>query len=354
MDPDALAELVADAGAPAQDDPAPTEEGARVHHGGVADPHVLDFSANTNPRRPPGVAHVYEAALAASGAYPDDAYPAFRAAAAAVVDCEPSQVLPTAGGLDALRLAMGATVGPGDEVIVPRPGFGEYAREVRLQGGRPTFAPAEDLLAVDPTDATMVVCCTPHNPTGRAYDVDRLRDFAARCAASDTHLLVDEAFLGFTDRPSLAGTEGTVVLRSLTKLYGLPGLRAGYAVGTGALRDRLAVARRTWGLGTPAAAVGTYCLGQTAFVEATRERVRAERERLRDRLSARFEVADSAAPFLLLACADPAAVGDLLAHLEARDIAVRDARTFRGLDRHVRVAVRRSHENDRLLEALDV
>ena len=324
---------------------------AGVHHGSRDDPELLDFSANTNPRVPEGAERVYGRALAAAGSYPDDGYPEYRHAAADAVDCAPGDVVPTPGGLAAIRLAVAAAVSPADTALVPAPSFAEYAREVRLQGGEPVFRPHDELLEADPAGHALAVACTPNNPTGEAYATERLRGFADRCREAGTVLLVDEAFLGFTDRPSLAGRDGVVVARSLTKLYGLPGLRAGYAVATGDLGDRLRTARPTWALGTPAAAVGTHCMRQREFVAATRERVREERVRMRERLSARFEVHPSDAPFLLLAVPDVEAVQR---EVEAADVAVRDARTFRGLDSHVRVAVRTPAENDRLLEALDV
>jgi len=331
-------------------DPEALAQVGRVHHGGRDDPDLLDFSANTNPRTPEGVAPVYGSALAAARSYPDG-YPRFREAAADAVGCRPEQVVPTPGGLAAVRLAVAGAVGPGETALVPAPSFGEYAREVRLQGGEPVFVDEADVLAADPADHALAVVCTPNNPTGRAYPAEEVRAFADRCRAAGTVLLVDEAFLGFTDRPSLAGREGVVVARSLTKLFGLPGLRAGYAVTTGPLLDRVETAAPPWALGTPAAAVGAYCLRQEAFVAATRERVARERERMRDRLSTRFEVAPSEAPFLLLAVGDADSV---LREAEREGVALRDARTFRGLDGHVRVAVRTRAENDRLLAALGV
>lgn len=322
----------------------------RVPHGGSDEATVLDFSANVNPERPDGVAAVYADALDAAGRYPDDDYPAFRAAAAEYVDAAPAAVVPTAGGLRAIRLALGVTVGPGDAALVPAPSFGEYAREVRLQGGEPTFVPHDEVLDADPGDHAVAVVCHPNNPTGTGYEHDALRAFADRCDESETTLLVDEAFLEFTDRPSLAGTPGVVVARSLTKVFGLPGLRAGFAVAGGDLRDRLETARPAWGLSTPAAAVGAHCLARSGFVERTRERVRAERERLRAALADRFAVHPSVANFLLLDVdGDPTAV---CRRARERGVVVRDATTFRGLDSHVRVAVRRPAENDRLLDAL--
>lgn len=330
------------------------DDSGRVYHGGVDDPWTLDFSANVNPAIPPGAARVYDAAFASARSYPADDYCEFRAAAAEHVGCEPRQVVPTSGGLGAIRLAVATSITAGDRVLLPAPSFGEYEKEVRLQGGEPLFADPEELLQEDPADVSMAVCCTPNNPTGHLPARQSLRAFADRCRVAGTDLLVDEAFLGFTEQASLAGVEGVIVARSLTKLFGLPGLRAGFAVATGDQRERIAAARPPWSLGGPAAAVGAHCLSQEAFVEETRERVVSERERMRERLAARFDVTPSAGPFLLLDAGSPEAVDDVVETARAEDVVVRDARSFRGLDSHVRVAVRLPEENDRLLDALDV
>jgi histidinol-phosphate/aromatic aminotransferase/cobyric acid decarboxylase-like protein len=87
------------------------------------------------------------------------------------------------------------------------------------------------------------------------------------------------------------------------------------------------------------------------FVAETRERVRAERERMGEALSGRFEVYPSDSPFLLLDVGEQD-VDELVDWARERGVAVRDATTFRGLDSHVRVAVRLPEENDRLLEVL--
>jgi threonine-phosphate decarboxylase len=361
MDPDAVDALRANA-EDATDSAAADEGGTtgaeasagRVPHGSSEDPLVLDFSANTNPQRPSGVAQVYEAALSAADSYPSEDYYAFRAAAAEYVGCEAPEVIPTAGGLAAIRLAIATTVESGDDVLVPTPSFGEYTREVKLQGGTPDCRAHDELLAVDPAGYALVIVCTPNNPTGDAYDPAEVRAFADRCRAAGTPLLLDEAFIDFTDLPSMAGTDGVIVARSLTKIFGLPGLRAGFAVATGQYRDRLDTARLAWGLGAVAASVGTHCLGDEAFVAETRERVATERARMAERLSARFDVHPSDAPFLLLDCGSSEAVEDILEAVREYDIVVRDARTFRGLDQHIRVAVRLPYENDLLLDALDV
>ena len=322
--------------------------GRAVHGGSTAD---LDFSANTNPERPPGVERVYEAAFESATRYPDESYADYREAAADYVGCDADHVVPTAGGTEAIRLALATHVSPGDSVLLPTPSFGEYSREVRLQGADPTFVAHDELVDASVDSHAAAVVCTPNNPTGDLVSHAKLADFAARCRDHGTLLLVDEAFLDFTEQASLAGTDGTVVCRSLTKMFGLPGLRMGFACATGSARDRLDVARPAWNLSAPAAAVGAYCLDQTAFVERTRTRVDAERRRMRDRLDALgYDVSPSVAPFLLVDVGSRP-VDALVETLAADGIAVRDCASF-GLESHVRLAVKRAAENDRLLEAL--
>ncbi|MFD1588086.1 threonine-phosphate decarboxylase [Halorientalis brevis] len=353
MDPDAVDSLLDAEGGPDTGDDS-LAEGARVPHGSTDDPQILDFSANINPKVPEGATRVYQTVLPTARRYPADDYSSYRITAGDYVGCDPQRVVPTPGGLAAIRLAIQTTVRSGESVVVPTPSFGEYAREVRLQGAEPVFHAHDDLFSVDPADHAMVILCNPNNPTGDSYDPAALRAFAERCRDAETVVLADEAFLGFTNEPSLAGEDGVVVARSLTKLFGLPGLRAGFAVATGRLRDRLAAARRTWSLSVPAEAVGTYCMNQTVFVRQTRERVASERARMADRLADRFDVRPSDAPFLLLDAGSSDAVDEAIERARRQDIAVRDARTFRGLDSHFRVAVRLPEENDRLLTALGV
>ncbi|WP_423747235.1 threonine-phosphate decarboxylase (plasmid) [Haladaptatus sp. SPP-AMP-3] len=333
-------------------DPDAIDAVERVPHGSSDNPDLIDFSANINPRIPTGVKAVYRDALQSSGTYPPDDYPEYRTAAADYVGCTPEEVIPTPGGLAAIRLTIETTVSAGDSVLVPFPSFGEYHREVRLQGATPEFVPHGRILETDPTDHALVIVCNPNNPTGDLYDADELRHYAEQCRDAGTTLLVDEAFLGFTDQESMAGQASVVVARSLTKLFGLPGLRAGFAVATGSGRNRLEIARRAWTLGTPAAAVGTYSMGCSEFITETRGRVLYERNRMCETLTASFDVHPSDAPFLLLDAGerDP---DEIVRTARDRGVAVRDATTFRGLDSHIRVAVRLPDENDRLLDVLD-
>ncbi len=323
----------------------------RSPHGGAPDHDLLDFSATTNPDRPPGLVAAYDSALVDARRYPADDYLRYRKAAGAYAGCEPRNVIPTAGSLQAFRLALAVSVDDGDTVLAPTPSCGELAREMHLSGATPEYASYDSILDVDPAPHAAVVISNPNNPTGKVYDADRLRAFADYCRSVDTALIVDEAFIDFTVQPSLAGTDGVIVTRSLARIFGLPGLRTGFAAATGELRERLEVIRPAYGLSTPAVDVGVHCMKQPEFVTETRRRVRQERERMQAVLSERFDVFPSSAPFLLLDVGDRG-VSTVCNVAREHGIVIRDATTFRGLDSHVRVSVKRPAQNDLLLNAL--
>jgi histidinol-phosphate aminotransferase len=154
-----------------------------------------------------------------------------------------------------------------------------------------------------------------------------------------------------------AEVPGVAVVRSLTKLWSLAGIRAGYLLAPPELIRAARAARQPWSVGGPACAALTAWARRTATsggaeAAAIAARVAAAREELAAALAALpgVRVWPSAANFLLLRVPDGAAVR---AGLAARGIAVRRADTFPGLTAdHLRVAVRRPEENRRLVEAL--
>lgn len=350
MDPEAVDKLSDAARSDSAASVRTTDSNSRQH--GRGESPVLDFSEIVNSETPDGIGQVYESALATAQSYPPDDYSGFRATAAEYVGCEATQVIPTAGRLDGVRLVAAAFVSSGDDVSLSLPGCCEYAREVRLQGGNPVARQYTELTDTDPEAVQLVCACQPNNPTGCAHDPAVLREYADRCLDAGTPLVLDESYLAFTGYDSLAGHPGVVVVRSLSEIAGLPGIQSGFLVASDPYRERLDTARLTWALGVPGRAVGRYCMEQTAFLDATKVRVREERVRMVDRLAARFDVSPSEAPYLLLELSAGETVPELQTTLRESDIAVRDARTFRGLDNHVRVTVRSPDENDALLEAL--
>jgi histidinol-phosphate aminotransferase len=204
-----------------------------------------------------------------------------------------------------------------------------------------------------PAEADLVVTGNPNNPTGTLDPATTL----AGLARPGRVLVVDEAFMEFTgEAESLTGRRdlpGLVVVRSLTKLWGLAGIRAGYLLAPPQTASLLRAARQPWSVnGLACAALGAWA-DQGADHAAHRvRRLAAVRELLAAALAALpgVRVWPTAANFLLLQVADGPAV---LAGLAARSIAIRPCHSFPGLtSNHLRVAVRDLADNRRLVDAL--
>jgi histidinol-phosphate aminotransferase len=211
--------------------------------------------------------------------------------------------------------------------------------------------------AAVPATADLVVLGNPTNPTSVLHPAARIRELAR----PGRTLVVDEAFMDAVpgERESLAGVRdvpGLLVLRSLTKTWGLAGLRVGYVLGAPELISVLQQAQPLWAVSTPALAAATACMEPHALAEAAEaaRTVTADRaylvERLRHVPGAAVAGGTPAAPFVLLRLPGAAQV-----RLRLRDLgyAVRRADTFPGLGPDwLRIAVRDRRTTDGFADAL--
>lgn len=335
-------------------DPEPVVDPLR-HHGDVeARGDLLDFAVNVHPgRRPVWLDRALRESLDHSGVYPD-AEPA-RMAVARRHARPPADVLPTAGAAEAFTLI--ARSRSWRRPVVVHPQFTEPHVALEQAGNTVTtvLCARRDGFALDPAavpeDADLVVVGNPTNPTGVLHRADTLRGL---CRPGRL-VVVDEAFMDALpgEPESLVGEriEGLVVLRSLTKHWSIPGIRAGYVVGDEAVVRELARVQTPWSVSAPAIAATVACMSDEASAEAERraEEFQGRRTDLENGLrEAGIEFVPSRAPFLLVR------VGEgVHARLREQGIAVRRADTFPGLDSTwVRVAVRPTETTRELLAAL--
>ncbi len=322
------------------------------HHGDVdAAPDLADFAVNVRGSAPPAwLRDRLVAALDRLGTYPSAADDLrAREAVAARHGRSPDDVLVLNGAAEGFALL---------PVLRPRlaavlhPSFTEP--EVAL---RDADVPVVRVFDGDPVpaDADLVVLGNPTNPTSALHAAATVRAHAVPGRV----LVVDEAFMDAVpgEPESLAGADlpGLLVLRSLTKTWALPGLRAGYALGSPDLLARLARHRPHWPVGTLVLEAVTACASPRAVAEAADAAVELARQR--EWLTARLVelpgvhvYRPAAAPFLLLRVRDGERVR---AELRRRGIAVRRGDTFPGLTTdHLRVAVREPARCAALLTAL--
>jgi histidinol-phosphate aminotransferase len=326
------------------------------HHGDrELAPGLIDLAVNVRAGMPPAwlTARLAGVDLAA---YPD-AEPA-RAAIAARHGRTVDDVLPTAGAAEAFVL-LARVLRPNHAVVV-HPQFTEPEAALRAAGHEVTRCELAWPFRLDPTlippTADLVFIGNPTNPTSVLHP----RDLLQTLARPGRVLVIDEAFADCIggEPESLAGQRdlpGLVVIRSLTKTWGLAGLRAGYLLGPADLVAELARAQPLWSVSSPALAACIACSTPTALAEAevwARELV-AERAALIEGLESVVGVAvvpDARASFVLIRTdARP----DLWSALRQCGYAVRRGDTFPGLGAdYLRVAVRDRGTSARFVETL--
>ncbi|MBW2257549.1 MAG: aminotransferase class I/II-fold pyridoxal phosphate-dependent enzyme [Deltaproteobacteria bacterium] len=259
-------------------------------------------------------------------------------------------------------------------LVVPVPSFNEF--EARTSPGHlrrfalppPTFDLDVDALAdaVSTWNADWAVVVTPNNPTGRAVPRDDLLRLATRLTDLGCRLLVDESFVEFADAGRAASVEDAVadhpnlaVLRSLSKVHGVAGLRIGYLLSSDAalvadLRQRLPV----WNVNGPAEEFLRLLPRYAGALEESCHQVRRDRDQLHAALHAvpGLAVVRSEANFLLCRLPEEAPDGREVARtlFERCAILVKDCsgKTMPAGNRFLRLAVRTPPENHRLVEGL--
>ena len=323
----------------------------------------LDFSANVSPLGvPEGVRAAIAAAAGEADRYPDPACRDLREAIAAHEGVDARWVLCGNGAAELIwRAALAARP---RRALLAVPCFREYEAALAAVGCAveryplgETFCLGADFLRAINRNIDMIILCNPNNPTGRTIGPPLLRDIVARCAETGTRLLVDECFVDLLDEPerhTVAGRLGAapwlLILKAFTKLYGMAGVRLGYALcDDAAYLEEMRRAGPPWAVSHLAQAAGSAALRERDYVKRVRALVCTERPRLYESLCALgLRVVQGEANFLLFHSEKP-----LDLPLRERGILLRRCGDFAGLDDGwYRAAVRTRAENERLIAAI--
>jgi histidinol-phosphate aminotransferase len=299
----------------------PTDTAAAA--GGAPIGRSIKLDANENPFAP-----LVAGSIAASvNRYPEPQPVALRQRLADLYGCEPSQLWATRGSDDAIDLLIRTFCVPGtDSIAIVEPAFSAYAQFARVQGARVISARLTDDLLFDP-EAVIAACldakpkllflCTPNNPTGTP--VDPADVLAIARALPDTLVVADEAYIEFADTPSLVPQVGgnLLVLRTLSKAYGLAGARIGCLIADPEIIELTSRASPPYPIPSLSIAATLDALAAERMplhVERI-ARLKADRETLATRLRAVPEIQSirTGGNFLFVEVADPAALAQRLA-----------------------------------------
>jgi histidinol-phosphate/aromatic aminotransferase/cobyric acid decarboxylase-like protein len=341
---------------------------------------LLDASASLVPFGPPPRLrrHLIRALGPALHDYPDRDHTGLREVIAAIHGLDPAMVLPGNGAAELFTWAARDAASCGQSLL-PTPGFGDYRRALACWGAPwrslplplEWDAPGPVALPLGPEAAPTVGragvlwLTNPHNPTGQLWSRASLEPLLERFAL----VILDEAFLPLVPDgerqslvPLLEQHPHLVVIRSLTKLCSIAGLRLGYALGGAERLARWAAWRDPWPVNGLAAAAGEALLGDRAGLARWQGRVQRwvaqEGPWLAERLALipGLDPRPSAANFLLVRAQPPGlSLEPLRLALERRHrILVRDCRSFDGLgEGWLRFSLQGRRGNRRLLAALE-
>lgn len=337
------------------------EHGGNIHQRG----DVIDFSANINPLGPPEwLRGLVSRHLEEVEHYPDPAYVKLRAALAAAKGRAPAEVVVANGTSELLQVLLQALATEGyRRLLLPVPSYVDYARAAELAGIEilplplpeaagfiPDFAALSDQLS--PGD--LLILATPNNPTGSLPPRAQIQALAA--AHPKALVILDEAFSDFIEAyESLGATADNLLsLNSMTKFYGVPGLRLGYGLLPAGLAERVRAQLPPWSVSSLADAFGRRALLDPAYAEESRAACARLRASLTEALTPMpLSIAPSAANFLFLRLErhDSAQLYEACA---AQGLLIRRCDNYLGLkepERCVRIAVRPESENALLCQA---
>lgn len=222
--------------------------------------------------------------------YPKPMADELRKSMAAYIGCEPQNILAGNGGDEVIGYLMGTFLNPGDSVLLHTPTFDIYELNAKMLGAAVVKVPdlkgyrrdKKGLLkAVKKYQPKVTVICNPNNPTGELISLDFIREMLQ---ISDNVVLVDEAYMEFAERESAVSLiheyQNLVILRTMSKAFGLAGMRCGYLIADEALINAISKVKAPYNLNSFTQIMASIVLKYREKVLITRDKIVKERNRL--------------------------------------------------------------------------
>lgn len=333
------------------------------------DREFLDFSANLNPFGPPSwLKDAIHSHYETITHYPEPTYSNTSQAVANFEGVEPNKVLLTNGGAEGIFLV--AKYFENKKAIIVHPTFSEYERACRhyhlevtemFYNARNDFQLPMPFLKEKLKETDVVFLCRPNNPTGTVIREEDLRLLVEEGRKMGTYIIIDEAFVDFLpdSTPSLTSWvsiySNVILLRSLTKMYTIPGLRVGYVMAQPAVISALKNEQIPWSINSLVDAVVPMLLQDRDFVEHTKTMLHKQSKYIsRVLASLDFFMTPTQVNFYLLQDKkQPNRTEELYHFILKHGIVTRHTHNFRRLNgNYLRIAIRSKEENEQLLSVL--
>jgi histidinol-phosphate aminotransferase len=331
------------------------------------DGELVKLASNETPFAPhPQVLEAVESQLRTLNRYPDPTKATLRRRLSERTGVAPGRIAIGNGSCELLLSAAEAMLEPGAEVVYAWPAFSIYPHLAAMSGARAIEVPLNDAqehdldaMAREVTAATrMLIVCNPNNPTATALSPAAIDDFL-RAIPRHVAVFLDEAYVEFNALQDpdesldlLKKHPNLILLRTFSKVYGLCGLRVGYALGSEEFRLAVDRVRQPFSVNALAQAAATEALNHVDELERRVEQTAIERMHVESELQERgLETTDSQANFSWVSLGERDE-GAVIAGLAERGVIVRAGEAL-GQAGWMRVTYGTRHENDRFLAALD-
>ncbi len=326
---------------------------------------VVRLCSNENPwPLPDSVNEAIRKASQEVNRYPDPGAYVLKRALARRWGVSPSEIMVGAGTEGILYSLFQGILDEGDEVVFPVPTYQLYRLAATAAGagcvevplGRDLNMNVDMILAACTERTKAVVLCNPNNPTGTIVPRADLLKLAAQLEGRQILLIIDEAYADYVADPLyLNGVDlfrqlGTVaILRTFSKIYGMAGLRVGYAIASKPVVEAFSKVRRVFDVTHIGQAAAVAALGEDSYISEVRENTLAEKARLNQALA---DMGVRSYPtqtnFLLI---ELPRAEEVYNELLKNGVIVRPGSDL-GLEGHVRVTIGLPEENERFLTTL--
>lgn len=335
----------------------------------LAEGAVVDFSANINPLGMPyPVKKAVAKAMDCLGRYPECEYSGLRKDLASFYGVEPQNLLADNGSVSLIHLiprALGLK-----KSVIPIPAFSEYEKAACLSGGEVKSIRAKKDLSLDINlllkqlkGRDSLYLANPNNPTSLSVDKKDILRILKEAKDKDVILILDEVFMEFSDSPrentlisQAVKSRNLIILRSMTKLFALAGLRLGAAIAHPKVIARLKKYQPPWPVNSLAVSAAREFLKDKKYIRDSYKLIQEEKTFLYSELSAfrALQVWRPSANFVFCRIRGKRiTAAGLRNRLAVKGILIRDCANFRGLDTSFfRVALRTRKENLKLLSGL--
>ncbi len=319
-------------------------------------PGAVLLNSNENAYGPlPSAMRAMQAALGRGNRYPFSSYRSLDESVASHCGVKPEQVVMGAGSTEHLRMAAQAFCGKGKNVVVADPTFEAMGQFVEQLGGEVRKVPLTSQYAHDldgmlqRVDAKtgLIYICNPNNPTASATPAHDIETFLGKLPQHVT-VAIDEAYFhfadGMPDYRSFMDRAGdrVVIMRTFSKIYGMAGIRLGYAIASKATADKMSAFRLPISVSIIAAEAGLASLAAEAEMRAAAQRNAADRTEFVKQAGARkVSLIPSYANFFMMKTGRPAT--DVIAGFRKQNVLI--GRPFPPMTEYVRVSMGLPEEN---------